>query len=279
MVGYNRVEEKIKTKIEKAVVEMRREVVQLTYDAGTTGAHIGGSLSLIEIMATLYLGVLRYNLDDMNIEDRDRVIFSKGHGALALYTAMYHAGIIEKNDLMQYKKDDSCLSAHPAMNERIGIEFSSGSLGQGLSLAVGVSLALKMKKNQTSQIYVILGDGECNEGSVWEAAQSAAHFNCNNIVAIVDFNKLQYDGRTKDIMRDEPFADKWKSFGWEVININGHDIDEIYNALNSVYNKPLVILAHTIKGKGISFMEDNTLWHNHALSAQQYELAMSELGE
>ena len=270
-------DEALKKKIEYATFAMRREAVEMTYAMGSVGAHIGGGLSLIEIMATLYLGKLHFVVNDMQSEERDRVIFSKGHGTLALYTAMAQAGIISKADLKLYKKDDSWLSAHPSINDKIGIEFSSGSLGQGLSLAVGVSLALRRKKNQISQIYVILGDGECDEGSIWEAAQSAAHFNCRNIIAIIDCNGLQYDGTTDEIMREYPFDQKWEAFGWDVCKVDGHSIEEIYNALDSKHDKPLAILAKTIKGKGISFMENNALWHNHALSPKQYEDAMREL--
>ena len=268
----------LKRQIEVATREMRREAIDMTYAMGRIGAHIGGGLSLIEIMGTLYLGVLKYDKDNMDSDQRDRVVFSKGHGTLALYTAMAQAGIIEKEDLALYKKDDSWLTAHPSLNGNIGVEFSSGSLGQGLSLAVGVSLALSRKNNQKSKIYVILGDGECNEGSIWEAAQSASHFKCKNIVVIVDCNGLQYDGTTEEVMCELPFEDKWIAFGWDTCKIDGHDIEEIYDSLNKEHDKPLAILAKTVKGKGISFMENNPLWHNHSLSSQQYEEALNELG-
>ncbi len=272
-------DESLKKRILNSAVVMRKNVLKMTYNAGIGGAHIGGGLSLIEIMATLYIGVLKYDLNNMQSEYRDRLIFSKGHGTLALYTAMQQVGIISSEDLNLYKKDNSFLSAHPSINASIGIEYSSGSLGQGLSLAVGTALALKRKNNDKSKVYVILGDGECNEGAIWEAAQSASHFKCNNIVAIVDCNGIQYDGFVNDIMNQTPFGMKWEAFGWEVRIIDGHNIEEIYNAIKGNNEKPLVVLAKTIKGKGISFMENNPIWHNHNLSYEQYEIAINELKE
>lgn len=257
---------------------MREKSIELTYQMGNKGAHIGGGLSLIEIMAVLYMDVLKYDLTNMTDEMRDRVIFSKGHGTLALYTAMQCAGIITEAELNTYKQDDSEVTAHPSVNPKWGIEFSSGSLGQGLSLAVGVALGLRRKHNNTSKVYVILGDGECDEGSIWEAAASASHYGLNNIIAIVDRNKLQYDGATEEVLNMDPMEEKWKSFGWQVRKTNGHDIDALKDAFYVNNKRPYVILADTIKGKGVSFMENNPLWHNGRLSQKQYEQAMEELG-
>ena len=257
---------------------MRKKSIELTYQMGNKGAHIGGGLSLIEIMAVLYMDVLKYDLTNMTDEMRDRVIFSKGHGTLALYTAMQCAGIITETELNTYKQDDSEVTAHPSVNPKWGIEFSSGSLGQGLSLAVGVALGLRRKHNNTSKVYVILGDGECDEGSIWEAAASASHYGLDNIIAIVDRNKLQYDGTTEEVLNMDPMEEKWKSFGWQVRKTDGHDIDALKDAFYVNNKKPYVILADTIKGKGVSFMENNPLWHNGRLSQKQYEQAMEELG-
>lgn len=257
---------------------MRKKSIELTYQMGNKGAHIGGGLSLIEIMAVLYMDVLKYDLANMTDEMRDRVIFSKGHGTLALYTAMQCAGIITETELNTYKQDDSEVTAHPSVNPKWGIEFSSGSLGQGLSLAVGVALGLRRKHNNTSRVYVILGDGECDEGSIWEAAASASHYGLNNIIAIVDRNKLQYDGATEEVLNMDPMEEKWKSFGWQVRKTDGHDIDALKDAFYVNNKRPYVILADTIKGKGVSFMENNPLWHNGRLSQKQYEQAMEELG-
>ena len=264
--------------IEKASLLMRQDIVRMTYKMGNTGAHIGGGMSLVEIMAVLYLHTMKYDINHMNDEMRDRLILSKGHGTLALYAAMKQAGIIDSEDLESFKQNESQLSAHPAINEDLGIEFSSGSLGQGLSLGVGMCLGLKRKNNDSSRVFVILGDGECDEGSVWEAAQSAAHFECSNLVAIVDNNKLQYDGNTESVMALSCIADKWKSFGWNTIEIDGHDTKSIIAGFDAIKNGPTVIIADTVKGKGVSFMENDPSWHNHSLSQEQYVKAMLELG-
>lgn len=258
--------------------QMRIDSIHMTYRLGNTGAHIGGGLSLVEIMAVLYGTVLRIDENDLPNENRDRVILSKGHGTLALYTAMKAVGLISESELLTYKTKDTFLYAHPSMNPERGIEFSSGSLGQGLSLGVGSCLAMKRKNNTKSKVYVILGDGECDEGSVWEAAQSAAHYNCNQLVAIVDCNGIQYDGPTDSIMSFGKMEEKWKAFGWDVCVVDGHDVKSLYDAFETKHDKPLAIIANTVKGKGVSYMENNPLWHNHALTKEQYEQALSELG-
>ena len=205
------------------------------------------------------------------------MILSKGHGALALYPALVEAEIISEEELATFKQDGSRLGGHPTLNGLPGIEFASGSLGQGLSLGVGVCLALKRKNNFESRVFIFLGDGECDEGSVWEAAASASHFGLNQLVAVVDMNAIQYDGYTLEIMRMEPFEDKWKAFGWDVITIDGHNIGEILDAYSYHGDKPVVILAHTVKGKGISFMENNWKYHNASLPGTLYEKAIEEL--
>lgn len=258
---------------------IREDAVKLTYQMGSVGAHIGGALSLAEILAVLYCGVMNINVHNLLKEQRDRFILSKGHGTLAMYSAMKYAGLISEEELQTYKKNDTFLFAHPSLNLEHGIEFSSGSLGQGLSLGVGTCLALKRKGNAVSKVYVVLGDGECDEGSVWEAAQAAHHFECGNLVAIVDVNGLQYDGRKEDVMGNTPFAKKWESFGWTVRCVNGHDVNELFRAFTEPHEQPLVVLANTIKGKGVSFMENNALWHNHSLTDIQYQKALEELHE
>ena len=264
-------------RIDEAAAAMRKQAVDMTYKTGRTGAHIGGGLSLIEIMSVLYMGILKYNPDDLEDENRDRLVFSKGHGALALYTAMWQAGILSNDDLESFKHDESSISAHPSMNSKIGIEFSSGSLGQGLSLGVGVGISLKRKNLPDPKVYIILGDGECNEGSIWEAAAYASHMNLDNIVVIIDNNRLQYDGTTDDILSMNPMEDKWKSFGWDTVTVDGHDTEMLYNELSKSHSRPLAVIANTIKGKGVSFMENNPLWHNGKLSEKQYEQAISEV--
>lgn len=260
-----------------AAQRMRCNIVDMTYNTGKTGAHLGGSLSIVELLACLYVGVLRYHAEDSNWEGRDRVILSKGHAAMALYPAMVEAGMIDREELLNFKKDGSRLGGHPSLNGLPGIEYASGSLGQGLSLGVGTCLALKRKNNFDSRVFVYLGDGECDEGSVWEAAASASHYGLNNMVAVVDMNAIQYDGYTTDVLNMDPFENKWRDFGWDVIAIDGHNIKEILDAYKYYGDKPLVVLAHTVKGKGISFMESNWKFHNASLSKEQYEQAMKEL--
>ena len=261
----------------KIAKQMRIDSVHMTYRLGNIGAHIGGGLSLIEIMAVLYGMELQYEKENLEAETRDRVILSKGHGTLALYTAMKAVGLISEEELLTYKTKDTFLYAHPSMNPKKGIDFSSGSLGQGLSLGVGCCLGLKRKKNAESKVYVILGDGECDEGSVWEAAQSAAHYECDQLVAIVDCNGIQYDGPTEQVMNFGKMEEKWKSFGWDVCVVDGHDVQALHEAFGTKHDRPLVIIANTIKGKGVSFMENNPLWHNHSLTKEQYEQALREL--
>ncbi len=261
----------------EASARIRRRILEMTYETGNAGAHIGGSLSMVELLACLYVGCIRFDPQNPCWEGRDRVILSKGHAAMALYPAMAEAGIIKTEELKTFKKDGSRLGGHPSLNGLPGIEFASGSLGQGLSLGVGTCLGLRRKGNAESRVYVFLGDGECDEGSVWEAAASAAQYDLKNLVAVIDVNGIQYDGDTNEIMNLAPFESKWKDFGWEAVSIDGHDIGAILEAYNCIEDKPLAILAHTIKGKGISFMENNRKYHNAGLTNKLYEQALEEL--
>lgn len=263
-------------KCKEASKRMRINAIKMTHNVGNVGAHIGGTLSMIEIMSVLYLGVMKYDIKNPLMEKRDRFILSKGHGVIAQYAALKEAGFLTDEDLLTFKKNETQLYAHPSMNLKMGIEFSSGSLGQGLSLGVGTALALKQKNNTSSRVFVLLGDGECDEGSVWEAAASANHYQLSNLVAIVDKNNLQYDGQTKEILSMDPLEEKWKSFGWKVLSINGHSEKDLLTALNSDSNTPIAIIANTVKGKGVSFMEDNVLWHNNRLTDKQLIQAMEE---
>lgn len=256
---------------------MRRDCIIMADAAGDCGLHFGGSLSLIEIIAALYLDVMNLGQNQFVSEDRDRLILSKGHGVPAVYAALHQRGIVSDEELSTFKADVTELYGHPCMNQRLGIEFSTGSLGQGLSLGVGVALSLKKRGNIKPRVYVILGDGECDEGSVWEAAMSASKFGLNNIRVIVDQNKIQYDGNTEDIMPLQSLEEKWESFGWNVAKIDGHDIEQCKNAFLRETVKPLIILANTIKGKGISFMEGDPLWHHAKMSKEQRRQAWEEL--
>ena len=252
-----------------AAAQIRRDILDMTHAIGSTGAHLGGSLSLAEILAALYMGTVRFSPDDPAWAGRDRVILSKGHGAMALYPALVQAGILPREMLSTFKQNGSLLSAHPSLHGLPGIEYASGSLGQGLSLGVGACLALKRLSNPDPRVFVILGDGECDEGSVWEAAASAAHFGLDQLVAIVDENQLQYDGATADVMNMCSTRDKWASFGWEVTEADGHQVAALLDALAVRPGKPHVILAKTIKGKGVSFMENNWQFHNSRLTQAQ----------
>ena len=260
--------------------QMRFDVVKMTHIAGMQGAHIGGGLSMVEIMAVLYCGVMKSKPQHPQWDERDRFILSKGHCALTQYAALRQIGIINEEDLNTFKQNNSKLSAHLSMNPSIGIEFSSGSLGQGLSLGVGTCLALRRKNNNSSRVFVLLGDGECNEGQVWEAAISAAHYKLDNLVIIIDKNGMQYDGATNDVLSMEPMSDKWTAFGFDVIEVDGHDVGALYDTLMSLpkNGKPVAIVANTIKGKGISYMENNPKYHSARLSQDDYDKVLSELG-
>lgn len=261
-----------------AARQMRIDSIKAVYSVGNTGGHIGGTLSMIEIMSVLYLGVMRYDPENPLWEQRDRFILSKGHGALAQYAAMKQLGMISEEELLTFKKEGTFLFAHPSRNLERGIEFSSGSLGQGVSLAVGAALALKKKKND-AHVYVLVGDGECNEGSVWEALASASHFKLDNLTVIVDRNGLQYDGKTGDILSMENLGAKFTAFGLHTMEVDGHEPGALYDALMLKCAGPKAVIANTIKGKGVSFMEGVPQWHNGRLSEKQYAQALQEQGE
>ena len=233
---------------------------------------------MVEIMAALYGRVLKYDKNDPRWAGRDRFILSKGHGVLGFYAALYGAGIISEEIYNTFQTNESHLIAHPVLNLDLGIESSNGSLGHGLSLALGIAYAAK-KKNLGYKAYVLMGDGECNEGSVWEAVMSGAQLGLDNLIAIVDYNKLQSDGDSRKIMDLADLASKFKAFGWDTHEVDGHDIDAIVQALEApaVTGKPKMIVANTIKGKGVSFMENNNEWHHNRLTKANYDLAVAEL--
>jgi transketolase len=266
-------------KIEKMAKRMRRNILDVSHTCNKS-AHLGGGLSIIEITATLYGAILRYDKNNPSWEDRDRFILSKGHGVLGYYSALLEAGFITDEIFKSFQSNESDLVAHPVMNIPMGIESSNGSLGQGLSMGVGLALGAKRKKRK-HRIFVLMGNGECNEGAVWEAVMSAVHFKLDNLVAILDDNKYQGDGESKTIFNCGDYAYKLNSFGWSVCSIDGHNISELYNAFiePNIENTPKAIIAHTIKGKGISFMENNNEWHHNRLTKEQYNLALKEMNE
>ena len=258
--------------------EIRKNIIRMTYAAGVQGAHIGGSLSLCEILAVLYHEVMNYNKDLPMDENRDRLILSKGHGAIALYAALRSIGLLTDEELMTYKQNGSIITAHPTYLPQKGMEFASGSLGQGLSIGVGVALALK-RKEKSAKVFVIVGDGECDEGSVWEAAASAYHYRLDNLICLIDKNMLQYDGKTEDVLNMGSLADKFRSFGWDCVEIDGHNCEEISEMLHVNHDKPYAIVCNTIKGKGVSFIENEYKWHNAKLSDIQFAQAIEEQEE
>jgi transketolase len=264
--------------IQSMAKTMRHKILEISHNCNLS-AHLGGGLSMVELMAVLYGRVLRFKVGQPRWVGRDRFILSKGHGVLGYFPALLVAGIISEDVFKSFKTNGSDLIAHPVMNLDLGIESSNGSLGQGLSMGVGIALAARKTKSDY-RVFVYLGDGECNEGSVWEAVMSAAQFGLDNLTAVVDYNKLQSDGDSLQIMDLANLADKFKSFGWDVREIDGHDIGQIVNAFEAplVRGKPRILVAHTIKGKGISFMENNNEWHHNRLTKANYELALAELG-
>jgi len=256
---------------------MREEALELARSAGKNGAHLGGGLSAIEIMAVLYGYVM--NIPQNRLDpNRDRFILSKGHGTLAYYPALYEAGLITKEKLHTFESDGGELPGQPCRNLSLGIEASSGSLGMGLSIGVGLALAAK-RQGRDNRVYVLLGDGECNEGSIWEAAMSAVHFGLSNLVAIVDQNHLQSDGVCDEVFHTAPLERMWGGFGWKPLRVDGHDVAALVETFDqcTVENMPCVILAQTVKGKGISFMENDRAWHHGVLSDALYERALEEV--
>lgn len=262
----------------KAVAKkLRRNIVSMIGTAGS--GHPGGSLSAVEIVTSLFFNVMRHKPGQPCWQDRDRFILSKGHAAPLLYATLAECGYFPQEELSTLRKLGSRLQGHTDCRLTPGVEVTAGALGQGLSIAIGIALAGRLDEKEY-RVYALLGDGECNEGQVWEAAMSAAHFKVDNLVAIVDRNGLQLDGWSNEIMNMEPFVAKWKAFGWHIQEVNGHDITELLDAFEkskSIKGKPSVIIAHTIKGKGVSFMENQVSFHGKAPNAEQVENALKEL--
>lgn len=257
--------------------KLRRHVITMIAAAGS--GHPGGSLSAADIITALYFRVLRYKPEDPRWSERDRFILSKGHAAPILYAALAEAGYFPVAELATLRKLDSRLQGHTDSNLTPGVEMSAGSLGMGLSFGIGVALAARLD-SKTYRTYVLLSDGECEEGQTWEAALFAAHFKIDNLTAVVDFNGMQLSGWIRDIMNLEPFAQKWQAFGWHTIEIDGHDFEQIlsaFQAAEKVKGKPTVIIARTVKGKGVSFMENNVAFHGKAPTKEEAERALKEL--
>lgn len=264
--------------VKAAAQNMRMDIIKAISAAGS--GHPGGSLSATDILATLYFYKMNVNPADPKMENRDKFVLSKGHAAPALYAALGRKGYFDVEEMYSLRKIGSIFQGHPDMKKVPGVEMSTGSLGQGFSTAVGMALAGKLD-GRKSKVYALLGDGEIQEGIVWEAAMSAAHYKLDNLVAILDNNGLQIDGRNDDVMQVEPIYEKFESFGWEVMEADGHDIEELAEKLDEadeIEGKPVMIIARTVKGKGVSFMEGKNTWHGAPIGDEQYEIAMKELG-
>ncbi len=264
--------------LEKIANEIRIGIVKEVY-SGKSG-HPGGSLSCADILTVLYFNQMNIDSKDPKSNARDRFVLSKGHASPALYSTLASRGYFDKEELVTFRGIDSILQGHPDMKHIPGVDMSTGSLGQGLSCANGMAMASKLNKDG-NRVYCLVGDGEIEEGQIWEAAMSASHYQLDNLCVIVDNNNLQIDGSIEEVMSSYPIDAKFKSFGFHVINVDGHNIQELMNACNeakTIKGKPTAIIAKTIKGKGVSFMENQVGWHGKAPNEEQYEIAIKELG-
>ncbi len=267
----------LKKQLEIAATKVRMGIIEGVYNA--KAGHPGGSLSVTDTLTYLYMNRMNVNPEQPEMADRDRLVLSKGHTAPALYAVLAHRGFFPVEELKTLRKIDSRLQGHPVRGKVPGVDMSTGSLGQGISAACGMALSGKIS-NDTYKVYAVLGDGEIQEGQVWEAAMFAAHYQLDNLVAVVDNNGLQIDGKIGDVMSPYPIDEKFAAFGWHVITINGHDFDEIEKAFDeaeTVLNKPTVIIQRSTKGKGVSFMENQVGWHGKAPNDEEYAKAMEEL--
>jgi transketolase len=267
-----------KKNLEEMAKKIRIDIIEMLCSAGS--GHPGGSLSMADVFAYIYFSNnFKLGPQYVTAKDRDRIVLSKGHAAPVLYAALAEKGYFDKSHLLTLRKYGSILQGHPDMKKTPGVEIATGSLGQGLSCAVGMALGAKLD-GLGCRVVAILGDGECDEGQIWEAAMSAAHYKLGSLTAIVDKNGLQIDGFTKDVMNTEPMADKWRSFGWEVTEIDGHDLDQIDSAMKKAIQarqKPFCIVANTVKGKGVSFMENQCGWHGKTPGNEEKEKAVCDI--
>lgn len=270
---------KLKKQLSVTALNIRKLALTAVYSAKS--GHPGGSLSISDVLAYLYFKELNVDPKNPKCEDRDRLVLSKGHCTPALYSALALKGFFPVDEIKNFRKLGSMLQGHPDMKGVPGVDMSTGSLGQGISAASGIALSAKLS-NKDYRVYAILGDGELEEGQVWEAAMFAAQYKLDNLCAYVDNNGLQIDGKIDDVMSPYPITDKFKAFGWNVIEVNAHDFDDLeraYSEARDCKGKPSVIVAHSVKGKGVSFMENNPDWHGSAPNKEQYEQALKELDD
>ena len=269
---------KIKKNLMKIACKARMGVIEGTYNAKS--GHPGGSLSICDLLAYLYFEKMNVNPENPDMKERDRFVLSKGHTAPALYAILAQKGFFPEEELKTLRHIGSELQGHPCINIK-GVDMSSGSLGQGISVACGMALSAKISSD-SYKVYTVLGDGEIEEGQVWEAAMFASHYKLDNLVAVVDYNGLQIDGKLSEVCSPEPIDKKFEAFGWHVISIDGHDFDQIDNAFkeaDKINGKPVAIIQKTVKGKGVSFMENQVSWHGSAPNREQYDKAMEELNK
>lgn len=264
--------------LKKKAIEIRKSLLTMIYEART--GHTGGSLSNTDILTVLYYKIMNIDPNNPNWEERDRYVQSKGHSVESLWAILADKGFFPKEELKTFSKFNSRLIGHPN-NKVPGIEMNTGSLGHGLPISVGMALAAKMD-GKSYRVYTLMGDGEQAEGSVWEGAMAAAQYKLDNLIAIIDRNRLQITTNTEDVMGLEPLGDKWRSFGWEVVEVDGNDVEQLVNVLSKTpktFGKPTLILANTVKGKGVSFAENQVGWHHRVPTEEEYNLAMEELSK
>lgn len=264
--------------LKEIATQIRKDIIEAVHAAGS--GHPGGSLSAADILAVLYFHKMKIDPKNPKWEERDKFVLSKGHAAPVLYAALAEKGYFPKEELLKLRHTGAMLQGHPEMKGIPGVEMSTGSLGQGFSAAIGMALAARLDK-KSNRIYTLLGDGEVQEGIVWEAAMAASHYKLDNLTAILDFNGLQIDGHNDEVMSIHPIHEKWESFGWHVLTIDGHNMEEIIDALEkaeTIKQKPTMIIAKTIKGKGVSFMENQVGWHGNAPKKEEAQQALKELG-
>lgn len=262
--------------LKEIVKRMRIDGLDMALSTGDKGSHLGGSFSCMEILAVLYAEVMNINPTDPKWENRDIFIPSKNHCVLAHFPILAEMGFIEHNEIFEFQKNGGRLTGYPR-NLDVGLEYSGGSLGMAISVGIGLALSFR-ERNKNNKVYVLMGDGELNEGCIWEAFMAAAHYNLDNLVAIIDRNHLSYDGDTEEVMKLDSISAKMQAFNWNVISCDGHDVGDLLRAFGEIKSgKPNVIIADTIKGKGISFIENRREWHHSRITKEQYEIARQEI--
>ena len=262
------------TDLKKISKKVRRHILRMTYYSKSS--HIGAALSIVEILVALYFKILNVDPKNPAKPDRDKFILSKAHGSTALYATLMERGFFPSEYLEKYYIDNGILPGHLDKQAAPGLEYSTGSLGHGFPVSIGMAIANRQTHNP-GRIFVLIGDGECNEGSIWEGIMLASHLKLNNITAVLDYNKIQSFGRTNEVINQEPIGDRWRAFGWEVYEVDGHNYEQLRGAFNIEQKKPKVIIAHTLKGKGLSFMEDLLEWHYKSPNEEEYRQALLEL--